>query len=150
MSLGPPDGERPVRPAQDPAPTGPPPAAAAAGLDAEQLTPEQQAEMEAMANEMAQVRQQLASVPAAVVIANHAMGLYELAAIHLGQQPPNLPESKVAIDALGALLGAVEGRLGEEEATLLDAVNQLRLAYVQIQGSMGGEPSPSDDAEAQA
>ncbi len=65
--------------------------------------------MEAMATEMAQVREQLASVPAAVVVANHAMGLYELAAIHLRQQPPNLAEAKVAIDAFGALSGSLEG-----------------------------------------
>ena len=73
MSLWTPDGERPVGRAQEPEAAQPPRAAAAAGVDAEQLTPEQQAEMEAMATEMAQVRQQLASVPAAVVIANHAI-----------------------------------------------------------------------------
>ncbi len=155
MSLWTPDGERPIRREPDPqpaqaAPTG---AAAAAGLDPEDLTPEQQAEMEAMATEMAEVREQLASVPAAVVVANHAMGLYELAAIHLGAQPPNLPESKVAIDAFAALLGAVEGRLGADEPTLQDALNQLRLAYVQIQGSVGGSTvsdTPGSGADAGA
>lgn len=155
MSLWTPDGERPIRRDPDPQPAQAAPvgAATAAGLDPEALTPEQQAEMQAIATEMAEVREQLASVPAAVVVANHAMGLYELAAIHLGAQPPNLPESKVAIDAFGALLGAVEGRLGPDEPTLQDALNQLRLAYVQIQGSVSGSPArdaPNSGADAGA
>lgn len=100
--------------------------------------------MEAMANEMAEVRQQLASVPASVVVANHAMGLYELAAIHLGQQPPRLGEARLAIDAFAALLAAIEGRLGEDEAALIDALNQLRLAYVQLQGSAEGAPTTAE------
>ena len=48
-----------------------------------------------MIAEMAQARAEIASTPAAVVVANHAMGLYELAAIHLSQQPPNLAEAGV-------------------------------------------------------
>ncbi len=100
--------------------------------------------MEAMAKEMAEVRQQLASVPASVVVANHAMGLYELAAIHLSQQPPRLSEARLAIDAFAALLGAIQGRLGDDETALADALQQLRLAYVQVQGSAEGAPSPAE------
>src|SRR4051812_15835558 len=47
---------------------------------------------------MADVRRQLAEVPAEVVVANHAMGLYELAAIHLSASPPDLVQSVLAID----------------------------------------------------
>ena len=124
MSLWTPEGERPVSPADD--------------LDAED-----HARAEALAAEMAQVRQQLLSVPAAMVVANHAMGLYELGAIHLSSQPPNLAESKVAIDAFAALVDTVGDRLGEDGATLRDALAQIRLAYVQIhagvEASAGGE-----------
>lgn len=100
-----------------------------------------------MAKEMAQVREQLASVPAAVVVANHAMGLYELAAIHLGGQPPNLPEARVAIDAFAALLDAVGDQLGEDGVTLRDALAQIRLAFVQISGAdeAGGDPAASGE-----
>ncbi len=148
MSLWTPDGERPVRrePAQAPTPPAGEPGATGVpgGVDPEQLTPEQQAEMEQMAAEVAQVREQLSSVPAAVVVANHAMGLYELAAIHLGAQPPKLEEASVAIDAFAALLGAVAGRLGPDEPALQDALSQLRLAFVQVKASVeagtGGEP----------
>ncbi len=93
---------------------------------------------------MAEVREQLASVPAAVVVANHAMGMYELAAIHLSQQPPNTTEAKVAIDAFGALIDGLKGRLGPDEPVLVDALTQLRLAFVQVTGTAGGSPeSPS-------
>ena len=54
--------------------------------------------------------------PASVVIANHAMGIYELAAIHLTAPEPKLPEAVLAIDALAALVEGLEGRLGEAGA----------------------------------
>ena len=94
MSLWTPDGEHSVpREAPRAEPTVEPDDDPLAGL-----TDEQREQAMAMAAEMEEVRQQLASVPAAVVIANHAMGLYELAAIHLSTQPPNFPEAQVAID----------------------------------------------------
>ena len=125
-SLWTPDGEHPVDPTEDT------PAAPAEPL-AEDLGPEERERVEAMAREMAAVREQLASVPAAVVVANHLMGLYELGTIHLSQQPPNLGEASVAIDALGAVVDKLPGRLGEAESTMRDALNQIRLAYVAIE-----------------
>ncbi len=99
------------------------------------LTPEERERAMAMAAEMDEVRQQLASVPAAVVVANHAMGLYELAAIHLSSQPPNYAEAQLAIDAMGAVVEGMRGRLGDNEPTLVDALGQLRLAFVQLRSS---------------
>ena len=96
------------------------------------LTAEQRAEAEAMAAEMDEVRRQLASVPASVVVGNHLMGLYELAAIHLSTSPPSFPEAQLAIDAMGAVVEACEGRLGDHETTLRDALGQMRLAFVQL------------------
>ena len=96
------------------------------------LSPEEREQAMAMAAEMDAVRQQLASVPAAMVVANHAMGLYELAAIHLSAQPPNFSEAQVAIDAMGAIVDQLQGQLGDNEATLQDALGQLRLAFVQL------------------
>ncbi len=119
MSLWTPDGERPVTP----------------GGEQQRLTPEQEVEAQQIAAEMAQVREQLSQVPAAVVIANHAMGCYELAAIHLSAQPPKFAEAQLAIDGFGALLGVLEGKLGPDEATLADALAQIRLAFVQVKAS---------------
>lgn len=129
MSLWTPDGERQVEHAA-----------------ADELTLDDQARAEALAAEMAQVRQQLLSVPAAMVVANHAMGLYELAAIHLGNQPPNLPEAQVAIDAYAALVESVGDRLGEDAATLRDALAQIRLAYVQIHAGTTEESAAPEQA----
>ena len=105
------------------------------GPGAPQLSTDQELEAHEIAAEMQAVRDQLSQVPAAVVIANHAMGCYELAAIHLSHQPPRLEEAQLAIDAFGALLGAVKGRLGPDEATLDDALAQIRIAFVQVKGA---------------
>lgn len=75
------------------------------------------------------------------MIANHAMGLYELAAIHLTAEEPRLPEAVLAIDALSALLEGVAGRLGEPEATLRDALGHLRAAYLEVHNRVGGDPA---------
>ena len=125
-SLWTPGGEHPVdRPDENAAPKDEP--------RLEDLSPEEREQVESMAREMATVREQLASVPAAVVVANHLMGLYELGSIHLSQQPPNLAEASVAIDALGAVVDKLPGRLGETEATMRDALHQIRLAYVAVE-----------------
>ena len=108
------------------------------------MTPDQEADAQQIAAEMAQVREQLAQVPAAVVIANHAMGCYELAAIHLSNQPPRFDEAQLAIDAFAALLGSVEGRLGGDEHTLVDALAQIRLAFVQIKGQWDASQDAPD------
>jgi len=94
------------------------------------LSPEDQERAKALAHEMAAVQKQLAETPAEVVISNHLMGFFELGAIHLSQEPPNLESASVAIDAMGSVVERLKGRLGEGEATLLDALNQIRLAYV--------------------
>lgn len=110
----------------------------------DELTPEQQAQAQAMARELAEARERIAQTPAAEVVANHAMGLYELAAIHLGSQPPALDEAKVAIDAMTGIVGAIPGRLGENEAVLRDALQQLQLAYVQLSNQEGGLEQTDD------
>jgi hypothetical protein len=91
-----------------------------------------------VAEHLEQLRHQLLAAPVEVVVANHAYGLFELAALHLSQQPPGLEQARLAIDALGALVERLAGRLGEAEAQLADALGQIRLAYVRIQGSASG------------
>jgi hypothetical protein len=78
------------------------------------------------------MREQLAKAPAELVIANHAMGLWELAALHLSQQPPHLPQAQLAIDALSSLVDGLQGRLGEDEKSLREGLAQIRMAFVQI------------------
>lgn len=151
MSLWTPGGEHEV-PRQPATPPATPPPAADTGapleLDPETeaalaaMSPEERAQAEQMIAEMAQARAEIAHTPAAVVVANHAMGLYELAAIHLSQQPPNLAEASIAVDALTALTKALEGRLGQNEATLNQALNQLQMAFVELTRRTGDEGGP--------
>jgi len=88
-----------------------------------------------MAARVEELRRQLADTPAEVVVANHAFGLFELAALHLSLQPPQLVPARLAIDALGALVEGLPGRLGQAERDLVDALAQIRLAFVQISGA---------------
>jgi hypothetical protein len=103
------------------------------------LNPDEQAELAA---ELAAMQEQLATTPAAVVVANHAVGLFQLAAIHLNRRPPNLAEGQLAIDAMAALVEGLAGRLGEEETSLREALSQVRLAYVALTGGPAAPPQP--------
>lgn len=83
---------------------------------------------------LAEARQRLAEVPVEVVLVNHAMGLYELAAIHLTATPPDLGAAALSIDALACLVEGLGERLGDDAAVLSDALSNIRLAFVQIKG----------------
>jgi hypothetical protein len=85
---------------------------------------------------MFEARLRLAEVPAEVVVSNHVMGLYELAAIHLSAEPPALVEAALAIDAVGCLVDGLGERLGNDWETLRDALSNIRLAFVQIKGTV--------------
>jgi hypothetical protein len=91
---------------------------------------------------MQEARERLAEVPAEVVVTNHVMGLYELAAIHLSASPPNLQQSVLAIDAVACLVDGLGERLGDEYPTMRDALNNIRLAFVQIKGQVASNDSP--------
>ena len=98
--------------------------------------------------EMARVRAELASTPVADLIANHAIGLWQLAVLHLTPeegQPIRLAEAGLAIDAMAALVEGIGDRLGESAEPLRDALAQLRVAFVQISERAGGAP-PAGDA----
>jgi len=118
-SLWTPGGERPL---------GREPAGGAEADDPTDLT----ADQEQLLGELQAAREQLANTPASVVVANHAIGLFQLAAIHLDREPPNLDDARLAIDALAAIVDGLEGRLGEEEDALREARAQLQLAFVHV------------------
>ena len=140
-SLWTPGGEHPVEPDAAPSdPTGPPMDPGADPLAG--LSDEERAQAEAMAAEMAAARQRVLEAPADMVVANHAMGLYELAAIHLSEEDPDLTAARLAIDAMGQLVDGLSGRVGEAEATLKDALAQLRMAFVQVSEQAAGGDAP--------
>lgn len=89
---------------------------------------------------LAAARERLLAVPADLVVVNHAMGLYELAAIHLTAPEPDLGAASLAIDALSGVIDAVGDRLGPEAETLNEALATIRLAFVQVsRGPQGPE-----------
>ena len=81
---------------------------------------------------LAEARSRLAETPANVVVANHVVGLYELAAIHLGANPPRFEDARLAIDALAAIVDALGSRLGQDHETFKDALANIRLVYVKL------------------
>ncbi len=115
-----PDGDHPV----DPSPAAP-------GTDATTDAEVDRAAAEAMANELMETRRQLLEIDASVVVANHAMGIYELAAIHLTADEPDMDQARIAIDALGGLVESLGERWGEHRATLDEALHSIRLVFVQ-------------------
>ena len=136
-----PGGERPVgggdqagRTSGPPVDGGPPP-----GPPPGPGRPETEEELEAR---MTELRSQLSQTPASLVVANHCFGLFELAALHLSLQPPQLEEARLAIDALGAVVEGLAGRLGEEEEHLKEGLTQLRLAFVQLHTATSAGPAP--------
>jgi hypothetical protein len=98
------------------------------GEPGEELTHEEEAELRAM-------QEQLVSVPAAAVISNHVVNIFQLAMLHLFNDPPSLDEAALAIDAATAIVEKLSGRLGPDEPTLVDAVHQMRLAFVQVRNA---------------
>ena len=85
-------------------------------------------------------RRRVAEVPAEVVITNHVMGLYELAAIHLSSDPPDLVSAALAIDAVACLVEGLGDRLGPDAATMRDALANIRMAFVEIKAP---RPTPN-------
>lgn len=117
MSLWTPDGEVPVEPEQQD--------------ETPEMSPEDQERAREMAKAMTESRQQILETGVPTLLANHAMGIYELAAIHLTAEEPDFAETRLAIDALKLFVEGLKGRLGEVEETLVEALHQIQLGYVQ-------------------
>lgn len=134
MSLWTPGGEVPIE-RQPARPSAPEPTSGGAfdgDLDLESLSPEERAQAEAMVAEMAEAQARIAGIPGDGLVAQHAIGLYELAAIKLNASPPQLDDARLAIDALAAIVDAVGDRLGEHVTTLREALTVLQAAWVQV------------------
>lgn len=156
MSLWTPSGEHPVdRPGRSSAPPsearpapGPGPGLDPDAIDLENLTPEQRAQLEAMASQVEDARRQLLAAPAGPVVGQQSLQFYELAALHLSEPEPRLEDAQIAIDALAAVVETLGPRLGQAEVPLRQALEQVRIAYVEIASRRGGGagPSAADDA----
>ena len=96
-----------------------------------------------------EARRRLAEAPAEIVVVNHVMGLYELAAIHLSAPAPDLRAAALAIDAVACLVDGLGDRLGAEAQTMRDALGNIRLAFVQVKARSTADkqepPQPHDE-----
>ena len=127
-SIWTPSGEHRPEPEPEPAGGGVPPEGEAVEMTQEQY------------QELLQARAELAAIPVADIIANHAIGLQQLAVIHLLPDPdlegnpsePRLAQAGLAIDALGALVDTLGDRLAPHHEALREAVTQLRMAFVEL------------------
>ena len=91
---------------------------------------------------MRELHARLAATPVVDVIVNHAIGIWQLALVHLGvvtppdeqgrRPPPNVAAAGLAIDALAALVDGLGSRLGEGEAMLREALQQAQMLFVEI------------------
>lgn len=97
--------------------------------------------------ELAEMRRQLAATPVVDIIANHAIGMWQLGVLHLaleGGDAPRLDQARLAIDAMAALVDGLGEQLGPHHGPLRDALAQLRLAYVEVSQRAGAEPEGGD------
>lgn len=136
MSLWTPDGERPVGRDETGAGSA---SEMLGGPELDDLSPEERARAEEMVARMAEVQRQILSHPAEMFVANHLMGLYELAAVHLDQPEPRMDDARLAIDAMTAMLDATQDRLPTSGAELRDALTVLQTVFVQRVQASGSE-----------
>jgi hypothetical protein len=97
----------------------------------------------AMREEIAQFQAQLAATPAIDVIANHAVGLFELARLQLAlaaEGPEDaegrmarIAEARLCCDAFAGLVDAIGNRLGENLSPLREGLTQLRAAILDVE-----------------
>ena len=98
---------------------------------------------EEMAEQMLAMQEQVLATPAAVIVANHCMALFELAALYLSPEPPRLDDAQVAIDSMAAVVEAVGPRFGPNERPLREGLAQLRMAFVEAKtGFTTASPPP--------
>ena len=89
-----------------------------------------------------EVHARLVATPVEDVIANHALGLWQVALVHLGvitppdetgtPPTPDLASAGLAIDAMAALVDGLGPRLGVHEEVLHDALTQAQMLFVEV------------------
>jgi hypothetical protein len=89
-----------------------------------------------------EVHARLVATPVEDVIANHALGLWQVALVHLGvitppdetgsPPVPDLASAGLAIDAMATLVDGLGPRLGVHEQVLHDALTQAQMLFVEV------------------
>jgi len=150
-SLWTPSGEH--RPAEEPA-EGP-----GTGVQGPGAGLPRDTEREPTAEEVEALREvhaRLVATPVVDVVANHALGIWQLALVHLGvitppgadgkPPAPNLPAAGLAIDAMAAIVDGLGDRLGVHALVLRDALTQAQMLFVEVSDESDGSAPPSPSA----
>ena len=97
-----------------------------------------------------EVHARLIATPVEDVVANHALGIWQLALVHLGvitppdadgnPAPANLLAAGLAIDAMAALVDGLGERLGVHEPVLRDALTQAQMLFVEVSDDGPADP----------
>ena len=111
------------------------------------------ADEELMREEVARFQAQLAATPAIEVIANHAVGLFELARLHLalaaeGPEEPEerlrrIGEARLCCDAFAGIVEGLTDQLGDASAPLTEGLAQQRIAIVEVERVVSGSAETS-------
>lgn len=111
-----------------------------------EMDPQMQQQME---QQLAEIRERILQTPIEAMLAQHFVGLYEIAAIHMSAESPNLHSARLAINAMDGILSATEGELGDAEESMQSMLHQLRLAYVSASQDSGEPGDAADPAAAE-
>lgn len=113
-------------------------AAAALGVDLDTMSDTEREQLRMELAEMMRVRREVAATPAAEMLTNHMMRLFDLATIYLEADPPAFGDASSVIEAFRAMLEGLGERLGDSEATMREALGQLQMLFVQVKDSRAG------------
>ncbi len=78
----------------------------------------------------------LRETPVEVIVGNHLFVLLQLAALRLGETPPQLGAAALVIDASAAVLDASGARLGDDADIYRSALAEVQRAYVRASNAV--------------
>ena len=77
----------------------------------------------------------LRAAPAEAILGNHLFVLLQVAALRLGETPPNLAAAELVIDTVAAMVNAGGARLGEHVDLYRSALAEVQQAYVRAKST---------------
>lgn len=114
-------------------------AASQLGIDLDSMTSDDIAQLETEMAEMMRARQEMAQTPAADMVANHMMRLFDLTLIYLEAEPPRFTDATTVIESFRAILDHAGDRLGSHAQLLRDTLNQMQMVFVQVKERHTGQ-----------
>ncbi len=83
----------------------------------------------------------LHTTPVETILGNHLFVLLQVAALRLGDTPPDLAAAQLVIDTVSAMLNAAGERLGEHASLYRTALAEMQQAFVRAASAGGASAS---------